>query len=799
MVRWYLLLIFVLLYGSVGSQEVWFFSEGTNSFFYDQGIVNVHQLGDSRFEVTHPPGLPQYNDKVPCSSKAYKGSTSLDFDYSSSPDGNWKTTIYRNDWSTADLSGMDSLSFFVFSEHGLPATALPLIGLKTTKVSGSGDVSSELYALKNFNDSVPPGEWTQIQFPLDSIFKDGIITDLDIRETKGVIFNQSEQNNVSRLILIDEIAAFRSLQEIPAVKNLSVTGYDSHAELRWKQPAPDLAYRIYASFDGGETYEIRTETTENYCIDFVPDLARNSTVAYRVVTLSQARESEAVESTAEIRDFTDDELLDMVQRYTFRYFWEGAHQATGMILERSNGNGRTVASGATGMGLMALILGHEREYRPQEKIKERILMILDFLDACDRYHGAWSHWYNAETFETQPFSEKDDGGDIVETSFVAAGLLALKNYFSGNDAQSVLIRERANHLWREIEWTWYQNGQNTLFWHWSPNYDFEMNMQMRGWNECLITYIMAASSPTYPISKEVYTNGWARDGGMLDERTFYDFSINLSPDWGGPLFFIHYTHLGINPNGLSDKYVDYWQEHVNTAKIHHAYAIDNPLNHKSYQDSCWGLTASDDPYGYTAHQPWYNDNGTISPTGALGSMPYTPEESMKALSYFYRVRGADLFGLYGFYDAFNDNLDWVRDAYLGIDQGPIAVMIENFRTGLLWNIVMSDEEVQAGLDKLGFDYQVTTNVNQLKDNELIEVYPNPARNYFYVELNPSFQNKNAELKLFGLDGKLVIHKAFFSHSERLKVNCSEVDGGFYMVNLSAGAKTTNGKLLIQNK
>jgi hypothetical protein len=790
--------ILFVAFGFVRAQEVSFFTNGTDDTFYDQGIVNTGSMGDSYFEVTHPPGLPQYNDKVPCSTTAYKESTSLKFNYTSSPDGNWRATIYRSDWSTADISGMDSLSFFVYSEDGVPASVLPLIGLKANKLSGSGDVSSELYALEQFNDSVPAGEWTQITFPLDTFLLDDANSDLNFSETKGVIFNQSEQNNISRLILIDEITAFRSLEEIPVVKNLSVAGYDSHAELQWEQEIPDLAYRIYASFDAGENYEIRAETTDKYFLDFVPATARNSSVLYRVAAISQGNESEPVEATAQIHDFSDEELLDMVQRYTFRYFWEGAHQATGMALERSNGNGRTAASGATGMGLMAMIVAHEREYKPQVEIENRILKVLEFLTNCDRHHGAWSHWYNADTYETQPFSEKDDGGDIVETSYVAQGLIALKNYLSGNDTKSTLIRERADELWREIEWSWYQNNENVLYWHWSPNYDFEMNMKVQGWNEALVTYIMAASSPTYPISKEVYANGWARNGGMVSERSFYGFDISLSPDWGGPLFWIHYSQLGINPHGLKDQYADYWQEYVNTAKIHHAYAIDNPMDHESYSDSCWGLTASDDPDGYTAHQPVHNDNGTISPTAALASMPYTPEESMKALKYFYRERGAGLFGKYGFYDAFNDNFNWVAESYLGIDQGPIVVMIENFRTGLLWNSVMKDADVQAGLDKLGFEYEIPTGAKIIPDNAKFEVYPNPAENYFYVSLNTSFLKRKITVTITGLDGKQILTKEIVSPPSEIKIDCSGIDFGFYIVELTDGNTIFNTKLLIQN-
>jgi hypothetical protein len=286
---------------------------------------------------------------------------------------------------------------------------------------------------------------------------------------------------------------------------------------------------------------------------------------------------------------------------------------------------------------------------------------------------------------------------------------------------------------------------------------------------------------------------------MVNSRTFYGHEISLSPDWGGPLFWIHYSHLGINPHGLTDKYADYWQEHVNTAKIHHAYAIANPKGHTNYSDKNWGLTASDDPYGYTAHQPMSNDNGTISPTAALASMPYTPEESIKALKYFYRERGKDLFGNFGPYDAFNDNLGWVQKAYIGIDQGPIVVMLENYRTGLLWNTVMKDADVQAGLDKLGFQYEVSTSTEKPGLNSELNIYPNPSGNHFYINLNSSFQEKKVTIKLIGVDGKHVFTKEFVSSHQRVKIDCSEVNSGLYIISLSSGEKTVKAKLLIQNK
>ena len=565
------------------AQEIWFFSDGTDTGYYDQGIVDVANLGTSLFEHTYPPASPQYDDKVPCSSTAFRGTSSLRFSYTSSADGNWRVSIFRTGWLPADLTGMDSVSFYIFSSAEMPSSALPLIGLKAMNLSGSGEISSGLYKLSDYNGPVPAKKWTRITFPISVFTSDINNNNLDFSAVKAVIFNQSETNNTSRTIFLDDITAFKRMEEIPEVDGFEASGYDSHAELSWKPPMSNLTYKIYASFDGGSSFEYRGESTDSVFLDFVPSEGKNKVLTYRVASSYQGRESLPAEDTALIRDFSDDELLDMVQRYTFRYFWEGANQGTGMALERTDSDGQTVASGATGMGLMAMIVAHERGYEPSDLIKERILKILSFLETCDRYHGAWSHWYDAGTGHTRPFSTYDNGGDLVETSYVAQGLIAIRNYFSGMDAQSVQIREKASLLWEEINWNWYrQNGQNVLYWHWSPDYNFRINMKITGWNECLVTYIMAASSPVYGIPKEVYTKGWARDGAMINYRVFYNYEINLSPDWGGPLFWIHYSHLGINPHGLKDQYASYWKEHVNTVKIQRAYAVENTFSWQGY-------------------------------------------------------------------------------------------------------------------------------------------------------------------------------------------------------------------------
>jgi hypothetical protein len=399
---------------------------------------------------------------------------------------------------------------------------------------------------------------------------------------------------------------------------------------------------------------------------------------------------------------SDEALLTLVQEQTFKYFWDFAHPLSGMARER-NSSGDVVTSGGSGFGIMTLIVGMERNFITRAEGLTRMDKILDFLETSDRFHGAWSHWINGSTGDVVPFSANDNGGDLVETSFLIQGLITFRQYLnSGVPAENALVL-RINALWEEVEWDWYTKGENVLYWHWSPDKEWIMNHQIKGYNESLITYLLAASSPTHTITETVYHEGWASSGTIANGKTFYGINLPLGSDYGGPLFFTHYSFLGLDPRNLRDTYANYWDQNVNHTLINHHYAEDNPKNFVGFSDVNWGLTASDNHVGYSAHSPT-NDLGIITPTAAVSSLPYAPDESMEAIKFFYYTVGDRLWGPYGFYDAFNLTEGWTADSYLAIDQGPIVVMIENHRTGLLWDLFMSAPEVQAGLSKLGFSY-----------------------------------------------------------------------------------------------
>jgi Uncharacterized protein conserved in bacteria len=410
----------------------------------------------------------------------------------------------------------------------------------------------------------------------------------------------------------------------------------------------------------------------------------------------------AVDPTPKFPVISDEELLTLVQRQTFNYFWDFAHPASGMARER-NSSGDLVTSGGSGFGVMALIVGMERGFISRGQGIERLERMISFLETADRFHGAWSHWMNGNTGAAMPFSANDNGGDLVETSLLMQGLIAMRQYLRAAVPTEKQLIDRINGLWQTVEWDWYRrDGQDVLYWHWSPDKGWAMNLPIRGWNESLITYVLAAASPTHSVPKAVYTSGWARNGDMRNGATYEGIPLPLGAEYGGPLFLSQYSFLGIDPRGLSDEYADYWTQNVNHSLINYRYCVRNPRSYVGYGENCWGLTASDNHEGYSAHSPT-NDLGVITPTAALSAFPYTPDQSMAALKFFYYTLGDKLWGAYGFYDAFNITQQWVADSYLAIDQGPIIVMIENHRTGLLWDLFMSAPEIKAGLNKLAFE------------------------------------------------------------------------------------------------
>ncbi len=658
-----------------------------------------------------------------------QGLNCLRLNWTSQTEGNWFAIAAGLNWTEKNLSETDSLVCWLRAEQAMDSTALPLIFMED-----AANKKTTLHPFGRWCLTLNADAWQKVTVPMSLFLNQGDAVDFTRIKTIG--FAQNQPDGINHEMYVDDIRVFKGDGISPPVSpptGLTAKGYDSHIELRWN-PNPESylnGYQVQRSTDDGnlwETVAVVPKNTTHY-LDWVRSLGISVKADYRIQALNSANEPSLPSDTvwAQTSVFSDEQMLDMVQEYTFRYFWDFAHPASGMARER-NTSDNTITSGGSGFGIMALPVGIERGFITRQQGVQRMLTLLDFLETADRFHGVWPHWLDGNTGKTIPFSTYDNGGDLVETGLLVQGLLVARQYFNGQNPDELAIASRITALWESVEWDWYsRDNSGALYWHWSPTVGWQMNMKIRGWNEAAIIYMLAIASPTHAVPASYWENGWAGNPNYTNGKSFYGYKLDVGWDRGGPLFFAQYSFLGFDPRNLHDSYTNYFNLNRNHTLIHRAYCIDNPKNYAGYGDNCWGFTASDDPDGYKVHEPTSDrDNGTITPTAALSSMPYTPELSLTTLKHFYRELGDKTWGWMGFYDAFNQERNWWANSYLAIDQGPIIGMIENSRSELLWNNFMANPEIQPMMDAIGFVYDPNA-VGPSKSTDLnIIVSPNPV-------------------------------------------------------------------------
>jgi exo beta-1,2-glucooligosaccharide sophorohydrolase (non-reducing end) len=692
----------------------------------------------SSVQASGPSTIKDASGKLPVENKVFlTPPNALRLEWQSQTGGSWEAGVrilgFRNRFPF--LSG-DALFFWFFAPDPIRAEDLPNVvlsntpeGLQVAEFPGS---FTHPVPLGKFTGDLPAQRWVQVRIPFSALHSASIY-EIHPEFLQNIVFTQGRADGVQHTLIVDEISvddtasqgASRNTTPLPAPANVRATGFDRHIEVSWDPVSqPGLGrYVIYRSLDGKqfEPIGIQLPDTRRYS-DFV---GKAGVTAYYKVAASDTHYRESPLSqpaTASTREFTDDELLTMLQEACFRYYWEGADPDSGMARENIPGDDRIVATGASGFGIAALVVGVERGFITRAQGVERLTRIVGFLERADRYHGAWSHFMNGKTGKTMPvFGMFDDGGDLVETSFLVQGLLAARQYFNGPGESEQGLYRRITQLWETVEWDWYRQNQqgDFLYWHWSPQWTWRIHHPLIGFNEVMVTYLLAIASPTHGVPADLYYSGWAgqsmraldyrfgwsgsRDGDhYANGQTYYGIKLDVGVGTGGPLFFTHYSFLGFDPHRLHDRYTSsYYENNRNLALINREYCIANPKNFMGYGPNAWGLTASDGPVGYVAHAPdGANDEGTLTPTGALASFPYTPQESMTAFKHFYRDLGGRLWDIYGPRDAYNPSQKWVSPIYMGLNQAPITVMVENYRTGLVWKKFMSNPEIQTMLQKL---------------------------------------------------------------------------------------------------
>jgi hypothetical protein len=764
-------------------QTYLYFQDSPTPDYYDYSWMEL--TPPSELERKVEPDLRKF--PVESAVTAQQGINSLRLKWRSVSGGNWVAIAAGSNWTARDLTDTDTLVCWLQSLEGITSVNLPYIFMEDLS-----NRKSIFIALSGWSGDLSAGNWTRITVPMDLFLNAGDGVDYSVIKTIG--FAQQAADGEQHTLLVDNMRVNKGDGSFPSVEapaGVKVTPYEYHFEVQWeKNPDPQVTgYQVERSVDGGNTYAVvkLVDASQSACVDWVKLLGSAVEATYRVKALNGAGEPSAPSGTATgiTHALTDEELLDMVQSCTFRYFWDFAHEASGMSRER-NTSGNTVTSGGSGFGLMAIPVGIERGYITREEGVTRTLKILGFLQNADRFHGAWSHWINGNTGEVIPFSTYDNGGDIVETSYVAQGLLTIRQYFSGTDPDERQIVQLATALWEGIEWDWYRkDGSPAIYWHWSPNYGWQMNMKVAGWNEAAIVYLLAIASPTHGVPASLWHTGWAGNSNYVNGKSFYGHTLYVGSDWGGPLFFAHYSFLGFDPRNKSDGYANYFDQNRNHSLIQQTYCENNPNGYTGYSSECWGLTASDDPDGYLAHEPYNRDNGTITPTAALSSFPYTPEESMLALKYFYRQLGARTWDRMGFLDAFNLKRDWYATSYLAIDQGPILLMIENYRSQLLWNLFMSNPEIQPMMDAIGF-YESPNAVKAFREEQSVTLYPNPSSGDFRLNLSLD-QPSSVRLELYEGTGEKVGNLLYNQHMEAgshsLEIHGPSLGPGIYLIRL----------------
>ncbi|MDZ7370413.1 MAG: hypothetical protein ONB12_04490, partial [candidate division KSB1 bacterium] len=601
------------------------------------------------------------NDKFPVETGVvYQGVHSLRLRWRSKAGGDWGMAIAATGWRPMDTTLYDSLVYWINAPEAVSKEALPDLALEDVN-----NQKSRRRALGDFVGDIDGDltTWQRAAVPL-AAFREGSVS-VDFTKIKTFFHYQKAADDVEHTLFLDEIRLIRGQGAAEAPDKpigLEAFGYDSRIDLRW-QPvsSPHLVgYAVYSASSPTSPFR-RLNAVAHEPVWFSDFFGANGETRYYYVTAVnydgvESAPSDTVSATS--RPMTDEELLTSVQEAAFRYFYDYAHPVSGMARERK-GSGDVCTSGGTGFGLMNVPVAVERGFITRKAAAAHVLKLVRFLaDKAERHHGAWSHWINGTTGRIIPFSKYDDGADLVETAYLVQGLLTVRQYFGGNEAVETEIRDICTRLWREVEWDWFrkETKEPVLYWHWSPNYGWQMNMPIRGFNECMIVYILAIASPTHPIPKSLYYSGWA-GAGYVNGRSYYGITQPVGPPVGGPLFFTHYTFLGVDPHAMTDRFCNYFDNNRAISLIHYAYCQANPKKFPCYGDGVWGLTASDNPWGYSAHEP-NNDNGTITPTAALSAMPYTPEESMAALKAFYYRHGKRLWGEFGFKDAFNCKQDW---------------------------------------------------------------------------------------------------------------------------------------------
>jgi exo beta-1,2-glucooligosaccharide sophorohydrolase (non-reducing end) len=707
-----LILILVCVALLAGELPAWADHNYSQQVFFENSLSPGYYFYSSG-KATLPSTLLLRHGKLPVESTSFiSGPNALVLQWESMPEGGWSAELHLYEWRdrTIEFPGSNLWLWFC-APDGVSAKNLPKIALRDAEKNFTWPLK-----ISDFASDLVPGKWTRVRIPL-AAFHSASVHAFEPHRLNALIFVQGTADSAPHMLFIDDVRIEDDLPAYeaapPTPQDVEAKGYERHIDITWMPVEdPNLAqYVIYRSLNGRPYQPIGVQRpgVNRFC-DYTGN--PHMTASYRVTarTSSLLESPPSAPAIASTHPMTDDELLTMVQEASFRYYWEAAGPHSGMTRESEPGNDDIIALGASGFGIMAITVAADRGFITHQQAIDRLLQITAFLATADRFHGAWPHFLSDSTGHRLPvFGMYDDGADLVETSFLMEGLLAARQYFKRDGPSGRELYDRITALWEGVDWSWFRATprRDALYWHWSPEYSFYIANRLTGWNEVMITYLEAIASPTHPVQPSLYYTGYTGEGtnhayGRC--HTYYGITLDMNyvPGSPGPLFFTQYSYMGFDPHDWRDKYADYFVNNRNEALVSQAYSIANPFHWKGYGADSWGLTAVDGPDGYNEYKPFVTDDGTLAPTGAISSFAYTPKQSMLALKHFYRDLGAQVWSIYGFRDAFNLQQNWYSGITMGLNQAPMVVMIENYRTGLIWRNYMSNPEIRPMLEKIEF-------------------------------------------------------------------------------------------------
>lgn len=532
-----------------------------NHVFFDNSLMEESWFY-SETSYTSPSHILNIQGRLPIETEqAFTPGNSLQLNYRSAPEGKWMVNFEYPAWRGKDfLKKGDLLSFWLYISDEIQKEKLPEIAIG----SDEGEISNYL-PLGEYIADYSEKEWIQVKLPVEAFVVAGEYANSN--NIKVISIKQSPNDNGKHEILIDQVEILN--ETIPTVELgtpqiKSVEGFERHIDISWELADTEVTryVKIYRSTDNENFTGVGVQSPDEFSryVDFtgIP----GKTYFYKLSSVGYDYSESSLSKSIKVstREMSDEELLDMVQEASFRYYWEAAEVNSGLALENIPGRKNMIATGASGFGIMAMVVGVERGFITKDEFITRMKKIVRFVENGDRFHGALPHFMDGPTGKVEAFfGEYDDGADLVETSFFMQGLLTAEQYLSKINPEEKHLRDRISTIWKDVEWDWFKKKEDSpyLFWHWSPEHKWHINHKLIGWNETMITYFLAIASPTHGIPPKMYYSGWASqdtiaqnyrsdwgntsEGSMYSNTTaYFGIPLEVGVGNGGPLFFTHY-------------------------------------------------------------------------------------------------------------------------------------------------------------------------------------------------------------------------------------------------------------------